>query len=51
MNLISLLNRAFKEPRDTPSALVATTSIANTYRSAGERGGKIAAKEGRKEDD
>lgn len=46
MNLISLLNRAFKEPGDTPTAPVATTSIANTFRSGAR---KKNCSEGRKE--
>lgn len=46
MNLISLLNRAFKEPGDTPTAPVATTSIANTCRSGAR---KKNCSEGRKE--
>lgn len=46
MNLISLLNHAFKEPGDTPAALVATTSIANTCRCGTRRKN---CSEGRKE--
>lgn len=47
MNLISLLNRAFKEPGDTPRVLVATTSIANTCPRSGAR--RKNCSEGRKE--
>lgn len=49
MNLISLLNLAFKEPGDTPGA--GCNDVNSKYvPGARRRGGKIAAKGGRKEE-